>query len=250
MLVTSLEDWTVGAVSSIRPITRLPNYPIRPIPSLWTRASGMKSCSNSRMAYAIGHARDEVARGGVDALCFDRRAIEKLVRALPHLLPETATGCRTPSELRRRAWCSRRPPRTGTLRRRKHGVEHRRAHPDLGESACQRVGDDVLHQRRRCAVDEDEPRAPTRSRGRSPVVNSPARDSIVDVVVDIGDEIRHAHDLALRSCSRERRPPCRPARPTSLRVLRDAVADFPREVEARGGRSRARRRCAGSARSG
>ena len=57
-------------------------------------------------------------------------------------------------------------------------------------------------------------------------------DRIVDVVVDVGDEVRDAHDLSFdRARADRRRHADRRAR-LPFRVLRDAVADFPREVQA------------------
>ena len=63
-------------------------------------------------------------------------------------------------------------------------------------------------------------------------VSSPARDRIVDVVVDVGDEVGDAHDLPFdRARAQRRRPSPTGAPRLPFRVLGDAVAHFPRQVQ-------------------
>ena len=80
--------------------------------------------------------------------------------------------------------------------------------------------------------DDEEPSASTRSRGRSSALQHAGADRIVDVVVDVGDQVGDAHDLAFdRARAKRRRHAHRRAR-LPLRVLGDAVADFPGEIQA------------------
>ncbi len=200
---------------------------------------------------AVGHAGDEIAGGRVQPLGSMVRASRNAVgrsRTFSHSPPRMPVGL---LELGRGRRGSRRPPRTGSRAAPSMRLEHRRrscgfrsappASVSVTTSVTMRA--DPLRTTRRRA-----PR-PARPAGRSALQDAGPH-GIVDVVIDVGDDVGHPHDLpferagAMLGRHADRQPVL------ALRVPGDAVAHLPGQVQAAARRFRARRRCAGSARSG
>src|SRR5262252_103809 len=179
---------------------------------------------------AVGHAGDKIAGGGVEALAFDRARVEKRGRLLANLLPQAGQNAGGFLELDRcdAVLVHGVEQETPQLQ---HRIEHPVTHANLRQPAGQRLGYDIRHQRanasrRRAAEDLDG--AGRQILGRE----EPGPRRIVDVVVDVGDEIGHAHDLAFDRARTEIRRHADRRAGLSFRVLGDAVPHFPRQVEA------------------
>ena len=124
-----------------------------------------------------------------------RLPVEELVGALPHLLPQAAEDAGRLLELERSRSSSRRPPRTGSARSSRTASSTGSLMRISVKPAGQRLGDDVLDQRCRCApTTSGRARRPDPS-GRSSVFEHTRARRIVDVVVDVGDDVGDAHDL-------------------------------------------------------
>ncbi len=80
--------------------------------------------------------------------------------------------------------------------------------------------------------DEDEPSTSTRAGGQIRFQQQSGPHRVVDIVVDVGDDVRDAGDLPFDGAGAVLRvgPDGHPA--LALRVARDSVAHLPREVEA------------------
>src|SRR5580693_5221845 len=84
--------------------TPLPNYPTTQLTDSLFDAPGFRDVELLEQAnrVPIRHAGDEVAGGGVEALCLDRPQVQKLIGAFPHLFPQAAENARGLLELGRR----------------------------------------------------------------------------------------------------------------------------------------------------
>src|SRR6185295_12628674 len=86
--ITRLPDYPITQLPNY-PITRLPDYPITRLFDLLVDGPWLRNEELLEKAHgvAVGHARDEIAGGGVEPLVLERARIEELGGALPDLLP-------------------------------------------------------------------------------------------------------------------------------------------------------------------
>ena len=105
------------------------------------------------------------------------------------------------------------------------------AHPNLGQTATQRLGDHVLHERRNPSG-RGPAEKPDRLSRQILRAKQPCPRRVIDVVIDIGNQVGDPHDLAFDRARPQRVRHAHRRAGLPFRMLGDAVADLPRQVEA------------------
>src|SRR5713101_4499266 len=148
-----LEPGTGDYHLTFHPASSQSNYSITRLPNDQIRASVYRPRFRDEKLFVeadgitVGHAGDEISCGHVEALRLDGAAVEELVRPLADFFPQAAQDPRCLLELGGGDdvlvdRVEQKAPE------REHRFEHARAHADLRQAARERLGDDVLHERR------------------------------------------------------------------------------------------------------
>src|SRR6266542_1862756 len=176
----------------------------------------------------VGHAGKEVHRGGVQPFLIDRAPIEELGGALAHLLPEPAENPTGFLELRGRdvVLVNRLEKKAAQPDGR---LEDPIAHTDLGEPAIEALHDDIGDHAADALRGALAEHRDTLAR-QILFLQQPRSHRIVDVVIHIGDDVRHAGDLPLDSAGAVFGIGAHGHPALPFRMARDAVAHFPRQV--------------------